>query len=221
MHSNRRWAYLKRRVSDDQEDGTASCRLMGIATTLTESTTPTDEPVGEYEDRHYKLRSFRSYVTVEKKNRRSEPGCMWPYGQGSLTEPSFYLKPQRSCEVCFDLDLPDEHSRNEWNAYFMMLPPSSESARYRLDLQLDELEDSAEAGCPTCRLLRDIRVRLGLLPRGENPGTGPEFLEFERFNFDIRSRRDRDSQSQIIIIHLPTGFEEKDMEICIHRELGK
>lgn len=69
-----------------------------------------------------------------------------------------YPIPRPSCTVCFDLDIPDEYDIDEWGAYFLVnLYRESKSI---LEIDSAALETSAEAGCPSCRSLKEKRARL-------------------------------------------------------------
>lgn len=62
--------------------------------------------------------------------------------------------------VCFDLDVPDEYDLDERGTYYLFEANMRIGHDVQLHIKSSALERSAEAGCPSCGLLKEIRDRL-------------------------------------------------------------
>lgn len=100
-----------------------------------------------------------------------------------------------------------------------MILYSSSIADSALRISQYGLERSAEAGCRSCGLPREIRGRMKYCSRIE---TFTNMRELEDINtFYIDARKDRVSQSQIIVIYRNhEQLRNERPEISLYREPG-
>ena len=133
-------------------------------------------------------------------------------GQDGLVRPS-NLRVRAPCRVCFDLDLPDGYvgSEEDQEAYRASaidrigVDPIFYSGK--LLIPIVELEATAEAGCPSCQVLRGVWRRM----QQREPMNDPK-------SFDITARKSRTSHRSFSIIIESGGMQ---LGSCFHRVIGK
>lgn len=152
---------------------------------------------------------------VESSTQCSGQGRPLPHNEGTLTI-------MRPCPVCFDLNLPHWSSKEECQAYRdLAIDQTGVDPDYtwgRLVIPLRMLQATAEAGCPTCGLLKDI---WGRLPPDKYAGVcDKECPDVEHGEFRIHARKDRASQSKVFTIEFEENEYAYKPRFCFYRGPG-
>lgn len=154
------------------------------------------ETAGSSEDRteQHDIDELENHEAVENEKECSVRDNLSTYGQVSPTR-SANPRAQRTCQVCFDLDIPDSDFEDDRTMNVVFSSAHSYFNKGLLDIPLVLLESTAKAGCPSCELLWDV---LRTRPQ-RNEYISRSVYQFWEY-FTITSRKIPSFQTNIIII---------------------
>lgn len=159
-----------------------------------------------------------------------QPSGEWPPLPVAQDSPLETTNTPIPCRVCFDLNLPHWSSKAECQAYRASATDQTGVDPYytwgRLVISPRSLRASAEAGCPSCALLRAIWSRLppdkyryhhaGVSSRGGDLRVD----DAEDAEFWIHARKDRGSRSKVFTVEFQEDEYTHNPRYCFYRGPG-